>query len=467
MTEIASPPTPASASAAARWPRPKRYGWADLFGPLGVASMITVVFIWLVDQGILSLTTFDSAVGSLGLLTGLLASDLMLLQVILLARIPWIERAWGHDLLAHRHRLLGLWSFWLLVGHILAYVIQRTQRAGGVTAPAMWNLFVAEPWMLWASLGTVMILVVVVTSIRVARKKLRYESWHLLHLYAYLGLFFALPHQIADGADFHAVWMQVFWWSFYALALAAVVIWRLGVPIGQSISHRLRVASVTSEGPGVVSVAVEGRHLDSLRTKSGQFFIWRFLDGPGWMRANPYTISDAPTDDRLRVTIQAAGDGSARAAGLKPGTRVLIEGPYGTMTAEQRRYPRVLFLAAGVGITPLRALIEDTPYAPGEARLIYRYSAGDHAIFERELTDLETRRGMDVTYLPGSRRDPVSWLPDGFGRSDSDELLALVPDLVDRDIYVCGPPAWIRAVKKAAIAAGAKRDQIHSEDFAW
>ena len=463
MTETTSSPT----ISPVRRVHPRRYGWADLFGPLGVASVIIVICIWLVNQGILSLTTFDSGIGSLGLLTGLLASDLMLLQVILLARIPWIERAWGHDLLAHRHRLLGLWSFWLLVAHILAYVVQRSERAGGVTAAAMWDLFITEPWMLWATIGTVMIIVVVVTSIRIARTKLRYESWHLLHLYAYLGLFFALPHQIADGADFHAVWTQVFWWSFYALALAAVLIWRVGVPIGQSVSHRLRVASVTPEAPGVVSVAVEGRHLDKLRTKSGQFFIWRFLDGPGWTRGNPYTISDAPTDSRLRVTIQAAGDGSSRAAALKVGTRVMIEGPYGTMTAEQRRHPKVLFLAAGVGITPLRALIEDTPYLPGEAQLIYRYSSADHAIFERELTELETRRGLQVTYLPGRRRDPVSWLPDGLQQGDSDELLALVPDLVDRDIYVCGPPAWIRTVKKAAIGAGAKRDQIHSEDFAW
>ena len=463
MTQTTSP----SIVSAARWPRPRRYGWADLFGPLGVASVIIVICIWLVNEGILSLTTLDSAVGSLGLLTGLLASDLMLLQVILLARIPWIERAWGHDLLARRHRLLGLWSFWLLVAHIGAYVIQRSIRAGGVTTDAMWSLFVTEPWMLWATVGTVMIIAVVVTSIRIARKKLRYESWHLLHLYAYLGMTFALPHQIADGADFHAVWTQVFWWSLYALALAAVLVWRLGVPIAQSIRHRLRVAAVTTEGPGVVSVIVEGSNLDSLRTKSGQFFIWRFLDGAGWTRGHPYTISDAPTDGQLRVTIQAAGDGSARASQLKPGTRVLIEGPYGTMTAEQRRQPKVLFLAAGVGITPLRALIEDTPYAPGEAQLIYRYSANDHAIFTDELQQVQLHRGLKVTYLPGGRRDPDSWLPDGFARSDRDELLTLVPDLVDHDIFVCGPPAWITTVKKAAAAAGVRRDQIHSEDFAW
>ena len=149
------------------------------------------------------------------------------------------------------------------------------------------------------------------------------------------------------------------------------------------------------------SVTVEGHRLDRLRTRSGQFFIWRFRDGPGWSRGNPYTISAAPTADRLRVTIQAVGEGSARVERLQPGTKVAIEGPYGTMTAERRRHPRMLVMAAGVGITPMRALIEDTPFAPGDATLIYRYRRDP--IFRDELEEIAERRGVELHLLPGSR----------------------------------------------------------------
>jgi predicted ferric reductase len=424
---------------------------------------------WLQNQGLASLATVDTGLGSLGLLTGLLASVLLLFQCVMLARIPWVERAWGHDLLARRHRWIGLASFWLMLAHVLLFAAQRLNRAGGWSGAAMWELFVHESWLLAATVGTVMIIAVVVTSARAARRRLRYESWHLLHLYAYLGVGLALPHQIADGSDFHGTFAQAYWWTLYAAAAGSVLAWRVAVPLWRSAYHRLRVESVRREAPDVVSVTMRGRRLDRLGTRSGQFFIWRFLDGRGWTRGNPYTISAAPHGDRLRVTVKAAGEGSARAARLRPGTRVLFEGPYGTMTAARRRYPRVLFMAAGVGITPVRALAEDTPYGPGEAMLVYRFDGPRDAILAAELEQIASRRGLDVCWLPGPRRADGSWLPAGQADrlSDGDALAHLVPDIASRDVFLCGPPGWAAAARQAALAAGASRGQIHAEGFAW
>jgi predicted ferric reductase len=455
--------------ASVRRDRAPWFGWADLLGPAAIGTVVVCFFMWIRNEGLASLTVFDTALGSLGLLTGLLASDLMILQVVMLARIPWVEQAWGHDLLARRHRYLGYASFWFLIAHIVLFAGQRLNRADGPFLAPMWNLFVTESWLLAATVGTLMVFLVIVTSIRVARRRLRYESWHLIHLYAYLGMGLALPHQIKDGADFHETWAQIYWWGLYIVAAGLIVVYRIGLPIWRSIYHRMRVAAVTSEGPDVVSVTVAGRRLDKLATKSGQFFIWRFLDGPGWSRGNPYTISAAPLDDQLRVTIQAAGEGSARAARLHPGTRVMIEGPYGTMTAARRRHPAMLLMAAGVGITPIRALLEDTPYGPDETTLIYRFTHDDHGIFRSEIDEIAARCGVRVLYLPGPRRADGSWLPVGPGmdQNDAEVLQTLAPDVADSDIFVCGPPAWITSVSKAARRAGASRDQIHTEDFAW
>jgi predicted ferric reductase len=430
---------------------------------------VVVVCLWLTDQGLASLTTVDSSVGSLGLLTGLLSANLMLLQVLMLARIPWVERAWGHDLLTRRHRWVGFASFWLMLAHVLAYMAQRAGRSGA-SAQAWWRAW-AQAWMLWATVGTLMIIAVVVTSIRAARRRLRYEPWHLLHLYAYLGVALALPHQLADGADFHGTGTRVYWWTLYLGTLAATLVFRIGLPLWRSARYRLRVASVRVERPGVVSVVIEGNRLDRLRTRSGQFFIWRFRDGPGWTRGNPYTISAAPRAGQLRVTVQVAGDGTARATRLRPGTRVYIEGPYGTMTAQRRRHPRMLLLAAGIGITPIRALLEDTAYPPGGATLVYRYSTVEDAVFRAEIDGLAAQRGVDVHYLPGARRQDGSW-QSGVGESeaaasDAQALAALVPDIARTDIFVCGPPRWIRAVRVAAQRAGVERRDVHAEDFAW
>ncbi|MDX6587237.1 MAG: hypothetical protein QOI31_1710 [Solirubrobacterales bacterium] len=450
-----------------RWPTWLHFGWADLLGPIGIASVVVVIGMWVRTQGLQDLSSFEGALSSIGLLTGLLSADLMVLQTVLLARIPWVERAWGHDLLTHRHRWLGYASFWLMMLHVIAFAVQRGMRGGSEWLAAQYELFIHEPWFLFATVGTLMLIGVVVTSIRLARRRLRYESWHLLHLYAYLGMGLALPHQFSDGMHFHGALSQAYWWSIWGLAVVTILVFRLGLPAWRSMHHRIRVVDVIPETPGVISVTVEGRHMDKLRTRSGQFFIWRFLDGPGWTRGNPYTISDAPRGDQLRVTIQAAGDGSRRAAELEPGTRVLIEGPYGTMTAERRTHPRMLLLAAGVGITPIRALLEDTPYGAGEAALIFRYSEEEHAIFREELEALEEQRGLEVHYLPGARRADDSWLPGGYDGDDSKALALMVPDVAERDIFICGPPGWISSVKKAARKAGAKRSQIHTEDFAW
>jgi len=88
--------------------------------------------------------------------------------------------------------------------------------------------------MVWASSGTVLLVAIVVTSMRAARRRLRYESWHLLHLYAYVGVAFALPHQIVDGPDFRSPLRQIYWWGLYVVAAGAILAFRIGQPAWRS-----------------------------------------------------------------------------------------------------------------------------------------------------------------------------------------------------------------------------------------
>jgi predicted ferric reductase len=214
---------------------------------------------------------------------------------------------------------------------------------------------------------------VVVTSIKAARSRLRYESWHLLHLYAYLGVGLALPHQLWTGQEFlSSTAATVYWWTLWAAAAAAVLVWRVGLPVYRSLRHGLRVTSVVPEDHGIVSVYLTGRALHRLPVTAGQFLTWRFLTGPGWSRAHPYSLSAAPDGRSLRITVKTLGDGSALVRSLRPGVRALVEGPYGRLTERPRTRAKVAFIGAGVGITPLRALAEKLPYAPGDAVLMQR-----------------------------------------------------------------------------------------------
>ncbi|HEU0165104.1 MAG TPA: ferredoxin reductase family protein [Thermomicrobiales bacterium] len=449
-----------------------RLGRATILAMIALGTVVAATAIWVRSQGIPAFRTYDGGLGSLGLLTGLLASDLVIIQVLLIARIPWVETAWGHDVLLRYHRWVGFASFWFMIAHVYTYTVLRVEGARGALSDRLWQLFVTNPWMLFATIGTIMLIAVVVSSIRNARRRLRYESWHFLHLYAYLGMAFAFPHQLFDGRIFHGTWSRFFWWGIYILAAAAIVIFRLGLPLWRSWYHQLRVSNVRSEAPGIVSIAMSGQRLDRLDVRSGQFFIWRFLSGGGlgWATGHPYTLSAAPTDDHLRITIQDAGDWSHRVARLREGTRVLIEGPYGVMTADRRRHRRLLCIAAGVGITPMRALLADADYAPGDATLIYRVGSPDQTIFHDELDAIATARGVDVIYVSGPRASQSSWLPagpDGWDQDGVAVLRELIPDVADRDVFICGPSGWMSLVRKSLRQAGVARRDIHTENFSW
>ncbi|WP_432876125.1 ferredoxin reductase family protein [Kribbella sp. CA-245084] len=430
-------------------------------------SLLLVTYWWVAGGGVQELAGWATGLTSLGRLTGLLAAALLLAQVILMARVPVLEAAYGQDRLARIHRLTGFTSFNLMLVHLVLITWGYAAGELGKTPAMLWDLTVDYPGMLLAVAGTAGLCLSVLTSVKAARRRLRYESWHLLHLYAYLGVGLALPHQLWTGQEFlSSTSRTVFWWTAWAVAAAAILVFRIAAAIWRNARHRLRVTAVVPEGDRVVSVYVAGRHLDQLRTEAGQFFSWRFLGRPGWTRANPYSLSAAPDGRHLRITVQEAGDGSAALRGVRPGTRVLVEGPFGRLSARARTERRIALIGAGVGITPLRALAEGLDYAPGDAVLIQRYT--EHQLFRNELQALHHQRGLSLLTLPGHRRSPDSWF--GPVPGELDDLQALrywIPDIADRDVYLCGPDAWTQLVTQTLDAAGLPAERLHLETFKW
>lgn len=139
---------------------------------------------------------------------------------------------------------------------------------------------------------------------------------------------------------------------------------------------------MTVSGPGVAR----------MRVQAGQF-VWRFLDGPGWTRGHPYSVSAAPDGRSLRLTAAHLGDGSARLAALRPGTRVLVEGPYGRLHDGVRGRRKVLLLGAGIGIASLRALLEALPQQPGDVTIVQPAGSREQLLLAEETSALAAARG--------------------------------------------------------------------------
>ncbi len=449
--------------------RPVPAWWRDTAGAAAWASMLVVIALWVSTGGLGQFGSLGDGLTSLGRITGLIASDLLLIQVLLMARIPVVEQAYGQDELARRHRLVGFWSFNLMLAHVGFITLGYALTGHANPVREFITLDLDYPGMLLALAGTLLLTLVAATSIRMARRKLRYESWHLLHLYAYLGVGLALPHQLWTGADFLANrWATVYWWGLWAATAGAVLIWRIALPLYRTLHHQVRVENVIRESPDVVSVVLRGRDLHRLAA-AGQFLSWRFLDGPGWSRANPYSLSAAPTRDRMRITVKDLGDGSARLSRLRPGTRVIVEGPYGRMHAGVRSRRKVTLIASGIGITPLRALMDELAHRPGELTLIYRARSVVDLVFRDELDAISARTGARIFYAVGPRiAGRATWLPD-YARhlSDVEALRQLVPDVAEHDVFICGADAWMQAVRSAALGAGVPERHLHLERFTW
>src|SRR4051812_27988968 len=257
---LGRPPTPGAS-------RVPRLGFGgDAVGAAALLSVVYVLALWLANRGLQDLAGGTGpAFTSLGRVLGLVAADLLLLQCLLMARIPWAERTWGQDTLARWHRVLGFTSFNAMLAHVVLITIGYAAGDERGVLGELWNLVWTYPGMLLATVGTLLLVLVTVTSIRMARRRLRYESWHLLHLYAYLGVGLALPHQVWTGTDFvSSPWARAYWWSLWIGAAVAMLGYRVGTPLWRNWRHQLRVAQVVTEAPGVVSVHLTGRNLDRL-----------------------------------------------------------------------------------------------------------------------------------------------------------------------------------------------------------
>ncbi|MFF3204360.1 ferric reductase-like transmembrane domain-containing protein [Streptomyces sp. NPDC002962] len=441
MTTVQSPPVPPTAI------RPKVVARTGLYAVL--AANAAVVTLFAVQAGFAS-----NALVVIGRFAGLYSALLMAFQLLLVARLPWLDRRIGMDRLTNWHRWTGFSLLWTLVGHVVFITCGYAESSSMDPVSQLVDLAETVEGVLRAAVAMVLILVVGAVSGRWARRRLAYETWHFVHLYTYVAVVLAFTHQVAVGTTFTASSAATaYWYAVWGVALGSVFLGRLVLPLWRNWRHQLRVEAVVPEADNVVSVYITGRDLDRLPARAGQFFLWRFLTKDRWWQANPFSLSAAPDGTRLRLTAKAAGDGSAGLRHLEPGTRVFAEGPYGAFTAMHRTRPEALLIAGGVGVTPIRALLEEID---GHAVVIYRVAGERDAVLYDELSELALAKGAELHLVTGP---PV---PD---RLAPRELAALVPDIAERDVFLCGPPPMMNAVLGTLRELDVPRPQIHFERF--
>ena len=392
---------------------------------------------------------------TIGRFFGLHVALIMIVQLVLIARLPFLDRRLGMDTLTAWHRWTGFTLFCTLLLHV-SFIVTGYARLYKLSIPAQIVSLAGSLPVLLGMTAFVIIVVVAVTSARAARRRLSYEAWHAVHIALYVVITLALIHQTFEITTFTANSVsRTYWWLLWALAIGALLVGRVVLPLIRNRRHRFRVAAVVPESDDVVSVHVTGRHLDRLPARAGQFMLWRFPGHNPWWQVNPFSLSAAPNGASLRLTAKGIGTTSAGLRHMPVGTRVFAEGPYGAFTQLQRVREATLLIAGGVGVTPIRSLLEELT---GPVTVLYRVRDRADAVLLEEIRALAAMRGAVVHLLTGRTGDgPSPFAPEN--------LLDLVPDIRDRDVFVCGPARMTDAVLGSLRALKVPRAQVHAERF--
>ncbi|OIH93698.1 ferric reductase-like transmembrane domain-containing protein [Curtobacterium sp. MCBA15_001] len=443
----------------------RRAATTDLLGVLAWVSAAFAVALWLMSPGSHTVVGIGGWLTDAGIVAGLIATDLVLVMLVLAARVPLIDRTFGQDNAIAVHRSLGKPVLYLLLAHGALLTLGYGASAGTGPIAQTIALF-SSPDMPLAYLGLGLFVAVVVSSLVAVRSRLPYEAWHGIHLLSYAAVLVALPHMLSAGSVLaQGTWQRVYWIALYVVALGLIAVYRFAMPLVVTFRHRIRVVGVEPVAPGVVSIHLAGRDLDRLGTRGGQYGVWRFWTARTWWHAHPVSFSAVPGRDRARITVRDLGAGSARLGRITPGAFVSLEGPYGLFTSRARTAPYLALVASGIGITPVRALLEDTDLRPGEATVLLRGSDADQQYLWHETADLAAATGSRFFTMVGRRATSrASWMTeDDLRRGVS--LTSVFPRLLDSDLYVCGPQAWSDQVVLEARLAGVPEHQIHQERF--
>jgi len=384
----------------------------------------------------------------------------VLTQFFLMGRNPLLEQVFGLDRLARFHQLSGKLAYVFILLHPLSLLAGYKLLSGVGWGSQFISLLTDFEDTIAAFIAVIFFTLVVVTALTMIRRKLRYEWWYCIHLFVYIAVFLSFGHQIDEGTDLiTSDFFYYYWIGLYTIVLGSHLIFRFLRPVYNLYRHRFSVSAVVRESASVVSIYITGRNLDRFSVRPGQFMFFRFLHTDFWYQSHPFSLSRMPDGATLRITVKAVGDYTTELPQLPVGTRVLIDGPYGLFTQKVLAKEKVVMIAGGIGITPIRSLSEELVGAGKDVVLVYGNRTQSDIVFKQELEEIS---GLSVVHVLSEEQQP------GFeyGRIDAEKLKRLVPDIAQREVYLCGPVPMMNALIETLVSLGVPRSLIHHEKFA-
>lgn len=425
------------------------------------ANLALIAWFWL-PLGIPEVVSGDltTMLHALGRLFGLVATYCALTQFVVMGRVGWLEPIFGLDRLAIFHRRNGVATLSFMLLHSSLMVLTHYKLIGSADILGIFDV----PYVILAMIAESLFVLTVGLSIYIVRKHLKFETWYAVHLLNYAAIALVPWHQLTNGGDFLTNPLFAnYWIALYLITALTVLYWRFGMTVIKFLRHDFTVERVVHQAPRATSVYIKAKNLDKFKAKGGQFVLVRFLSRPFVWQEHPFSLSRLPNGQTLRLTIRQCGDFTDQVPQLKPGTKVWVCGPFGAFTHDLRRTNKLLYIAGGIGITPIRSMIEDQTNRneTGNAVLLYGNRTVAETVFFDELTELGKHIAMPIYNIVSDQKD----YPGEKGIIDGEKIKRLVPDVAERDIFLCGPPAMMWGIIPELKALGVPNQQIHYERF--
>lgn len=383
-------------------------------------------------------------------------------QFALTARFKRAAAPFGMDIVYHFHRQISLIALALILAHpLILFVVDpaNLQRL---------NLITADWQARTGVLSVVALLALVVTSLWRQRLKLGYEPWRTIHgLLAAAAVLLAMAHVAIVGYYVATPWKRALWVGLPLFWIGLLVWVRLVVPWRMS-RRPYMVERVVEEHGGAYTLELRPVGHRGLRFKPGQFAWLTLWNSPFALQEHPFSFaSSAERGDRLAFTIKELGDFTATIKDAQAGKLAYLDGPYGAFSLDRVPAPGYVFLAGGIGITPILSMIR-TAVSRGDTRpllLIYANQRWDDVTFREELEALAQRPCLTVVHT-------LDEPPDGWqgetGFIDAELLRRHLPQpYTERAYFICGPDPMMDAVETALTEIGVPLEQIHSERYSF
>ena len=427
-------------------------GWVALYLAVTLAPLL-VIMLTPSPPGRGFWTEFSAALGFAGL-------SMLGLQFALTSRFRRASAPYGMDLVLQFHRQISLVAAGLIVAHVAILFVSRPETL------ELLNVIEA-PWRAWFGLlGLLALVVLIVLSLWRVELRMRYEPWRIVHgLLAVAILGFGAAHVIGVGHYLELFWKQVLWVVLALGAIGLLVYIRVARP-AKILHQPWMIDEVIEERGNAWTLRLHPVDHPGMRFEPGQFAWITIGRSPFGVHEHPFSFSssaDEPT--RPTLTIKALGDFTNTIREIEPGTIAYLDGPHGVFIPRRMDAPAFVFVAGGIGITPIMSILrtfadrED----PRPLTLIYASESWEAITFREEIDALTERLALRVVHV---LRDP----PDGWkgesGYVDRELIERHLPEHPESAAYLlCGPDPVTEAAEEALLDLGIPHGQIRIERF--